>query len=174
MRRLTSTLAMVAAGVLAACSGGGSSTPATTTASGTVLAVADIPAAVRAVKATVTGPPRFTEINATPGGVNVFLATGDGKELAYVYADGRLQPPPGPTARTGTPFALDGVAVDAGPRLVDDVQRRFPGATVVAAAIVALADQGVSWAFKSRSPRGGVLDVVYSPTGALRSVTPAS
>ena len=64
------------------------------------------------------GPQQYTEINAFEQGVNLFVATGDGNELPYVYRDGTgLEAPPAPQPAEGTPFATAGVPLDVGARL---------------------------------------------------------
>ena len=163
---------MVTMLVAAGCKSGSSSGPATTVAVGTVLRVDAIPAAVKAVEAARGGSQQYTEINAAPEGVNLFVATPDGKELAYLYTDAGLQPPLGPQPQSGTPFSLNGVSLDIGPKLVNEAQRQFPGATVVAAAILPVAGTGLSWALKSKSARGGVLNLLFTPTGTLVSASP--
>jgi hypothetical protein len=174
MRRLAGVAALASLLVLMGCSGGsnGTSTP-TTVASGTVLHVSDIPGAVKAVEAARGGPQKYTEINAAPEGVNLFVATPDGKELAYYYSNGKLEPPASPQPQSGKPFALNGVSLGIGEQLVDQTQSRFPGATVVAAAILVVDGSLPSWALKSESARGGVLNLLFTPTGTLVSAAPA-
>jgi hypothetical protein len=169
-RAVAAALAVLMA--VAACGGSGSSGPSTTIAKGTVLRVDLIPAAVAAVEKARGGPQQYTEINAPPEGVNVFVATTDGQELAYYYTDAGLQPPPAPEARTGTPFSTDGVSLDIGGKLIDQVQHQFPGATVVAAAILVVQGTTPSWALKSKSAHGGVLNLLFTATGQLVSAAP--
>jgi hypothetical protein len=179
--RVAAAAAAVLALGLAACSSGGKAgPPSTTTATtaapvvGTGLDAADIPTAVAAVEAARGGKQQYTEINAAAGGVNVFVSAGGQQELAYYFSAGKLADPGAPEAATNEPFALDGVALDAGARLIDQTQKQFPGAVVVSAAIFVVPGQGLSWALQSQSSRGGLLNVVYSPDGAsLRSVAPS-
>ena len=94
--RVTSLLAVVlvsGASLLAGCSGGEPTSPATTAAAGSVLRTADFPAAVAAVEAERGPGQRYVEINATPEGVNVFVAVDAEDEVAYYFTDGRLEPP---------------------------------------------------------------------------------
>jgi hypothetical protein len=165
---------------LTACSSDDKAAPPSTTTTtvapivGTGLDVADIPAAVAAVEAARGGKQQYTEINAVAGGVNLFVSAGSNQEVAYYYSAGKLGDPAAPAAATNQPFALDGVALDAGPRLIDQTQKQFPGAVVVSAAIFLVPGQGLSWALQSQSPKGGLLNVAYSPDGAnLKSVAPA-
>ena len=84
---------------LGACSSAGrgsassSTGPATSVVQGTILKVADFPAAVAAVEAARGGPQQLVEVNATPDGVNVFAAADADPEVAYFYEDGTLQAP---------------------------------------------------------------------------------
>jgi hypothetical protein len=159
---------------LAACSGGGSSSGSTTTAPPVVLRLDLVPAAVAAVEAARGGPPQFTEINAFDQGVNLFVATGDGNELAYVYRDGTgLEPPSAPQPATETPFATTGVALDAGARLPNDVAGRLPGARPVAVSLLQRPADGLVWDVSVIGAKGAALDVLYTPQGALLSVVAA-
>ena len=120
MRRLAGVAALASLLVLMGCSGGSNSASTlTTVAVGTVLRVSDIPAAVKAVEAARGGPQKYTEINAAPEGVNLFVATPDGKEHAYYYTNGHLEPPASPQPQSGTPFAVNGVSLGIGEQLVD-------------------------------------------------------
>src|SRR5207248_5403884 len=100
-------LAVVA--LLGACSSGGRSPSSPTTAKPPVLRADLVPAAVAAVQATRGGLQQYTEINAFDQGVNVFVAVGDGNEVAYVYRDAGLDPPAPPQAAVGARFGVDGV-----------------------------------------------------------------
>jgi hypothetical protein len=79
--------AAVGAGAGCSRSGGDATAEAasTTVRQGTVLRVADIPAAVAAVEAALGGPQQYAEINATPEGVNLFVRGSETEELAYFY-----------------------------------------------------------------------------------------
>jgi hypothetical protein len=169
-------VALAALAVLTACSGGGSSsgTTTTTTAPPVVLRLDLIPAAVAAVEAARGGPPQFTEINAFDQGVNLFVATGDGNELAYVYRDGTgLDPPSAPQPATETPFATTGVALDAGVRLPADVTGRLPGSRPVAVSLIQRPDDGLVWDVAVIGAKGSALDVLYTPQGVLLTVVAA-
>jgi hypothetical protein len=164
---------LLAAALLAgACSSEEAADPTTTVLTDTVLRVADFPAAVAAVEAERGPGQRYVELNATPEGVNVFVAVDATNEVSYYYRDGQLEPASAPQPQTSPPFTLDGLDLSLGERLVLDVQQRFPGATVVTAALVQL-PEGVRWALRSRSPQGGLLNVLFTPTGELASVAPA-
>ncbi len=140
---------------------------------GTILEVTDIPAAVRAVEAARHGRSRYVEINASADGVNVFVADSPTTEVAYFYAGGKLQPPGAPEAQASPPFDLGTIDPAVGARLVQQTQDHFPGATVTEVALLEVGDQGLRWALRSRSSRGGLLDSFYTPNGELASVAPA-
>jgi hypothetical protein len=161
--------------LLAACSGGGSSSGSTTTTAAPVVLRLDlVPAAVAAVEAARGGPQQFTEINAFDQGVNLFVATGDGNELAYVYRDGTgLEAPSAPQPATETPFATTGVALDAGARLPTDVTGRLPGARPVAVSLIQRPVDGLVWDVSVIGAKGSPLDVLYTPQGTLLSVVAA-
>jgi hypothetical protein len=174
-RALARALLVVALAIVAACSGGASSSGTTTTTAPPVKLRLDlVPAAVAAVEAARGGPPQFTEINAFDQGVNLFVATGDGNELAYVYRDGTgLDPPSAPQPATETPFATSGVALDAGARLPSDVSGRLPGSRPVAVSLIQRPDAGLVWDVAVIGAKGSPLDVLYTPQGALLTVVAA-
>jgi hypothetical protein len=171
MRRAATLAAAVAFAVLPACSGGDSSSSPTTSAPPVVLRLDLVPAAVAAVEAARGGPQQYTEINAFDEGVNLFVATGDGNELAYVYRDGAgLEAPAVPKPATETAFATAGVALDAGARLPADVLSRLPGSRPVAVALVQRPNDGLVWDVSVIGAKGSGLDVLYTPQGSLLSV----
>lgn len=141
---------------------------------GTILKVADFPAAVAAVEAERGGAQQLVEVNATPDGVNVFVPADDANEVAYFYADGQLQAPGAPAPISSAAFDRAGIDLGLGAALVQRTQEQFPGATVVSVALLQLPDQGVRWALRSRSARGGLLNAIYTATGELVSVAPAT
>jgi hypothetical protein len=126
-----------------------------------------VPAGVAAVEAARGGPQQYTEINAFAEGVNLFVATGDGNELAYVYRDSGLEAPAAPQPASGEPFGTDGVALDAGIRLIADVKTRLPEVTPVAIAVVKRAIDGLVWDVGVIGSKGGRIDVLYTPTGVF-------
>lgn len=138
------------------------------------LAVELIADAVDALEGRLDGPQRYSEINAIPDGVNLFVVRDDGLEEAWLYrAGGELEPPLEPAPLAHEPFTLDEVDVTVAPRLVAEVEDRLPGAEVVSAALVVVPDQGLAWALQSLSPRGGLLNVLFTPKGGLVSAFPA-
>jgi hypothetical protein len=136
------------------------------------LAVDQIAPAVTALELEAGGPQRYSEINVTPEGVNLFVAVGEEEEQDWFYADGRLTGPGEAKTREGDAFDLVGVTIDAAPRLVAEVEEQFPGARVVRVALLVVEDQGRVWAVRSRSSKGGELALFYSPEGTLLSVSP--
>lgn len=178
--RLAALLGLVGFSVgAAACSSNSGSGRATTAlpapvVQGTILKVADFPAAVAAVVVERGEPQQLVEVNATPDGVNVFVPAGATNEVAYFYANGQLQAPGAPVPISSAPFDPAGIDLGLGATLVRRTQEQFPGATVVSVALLQLPDQGVRWALRSRSARGGLLNALYTTAGELVSVTPAS
>jgi hypothetical protein len=158
--------------VVAACSGGGSSAPKVETT--TPLRIADVPAAVAALEQRLGGPQRYTEINATPDGVNLFVANAAGGESPWFYRSGHgLEPPPADGVAAATAFGLAGVDLTLGTELVLQVQQQFPEAVVESVALVDLPGRGLVWAVRSRSVKGGELDLLFSPDGQLLSAAPS-
>lgn len=176
--RALSTVVLASALLAAACSADPPDQPArpapdTPVRSDTVLAVDDLPAAVAAVEAERGGPQRYTEINVIPDGVNLFVALSERQEVSYFHGADGLEEPSPPQPASGTAFELGDTPLDLAGQLVRDVQTRFPGAEVVSVALVEAPDLGLVWALRSRSSRGGVLEVLFSSDGRLLSVAPA-
>jgi len=171
-RGLAGAALLILVAVAAACSSGGSSSgPTTTAAPALALRLDLVPAAVAAVEAARGGPQQYTEINAFDQGVNLFVAAGDGNELAYVYRDGTgLEAPGAPQAASGTAFPTTEVALDAGTRLPSDVAGRLPGSRPVAVALVQRPADGLVWDVSVIGAKGTPLDVLYTPQGVLLSV----
>jgi len=153
---------------LAAC--GGSSGPKVVTT--TKLRADEIPAGVAAVEKARGGAQHYTEINATPDGVNLFVVVDATHEVSYFFTDKGLGAASAPQAQGGTPYVLDGVDLTIGHQLIIDTQAKFVGSAVTQISIVTTSDLGVVWGLKSRSTKGGVLNVLYGPTGHLLSVAP--
>ena len=100
----------------------------------------------------------------------MFVATGDGNELPYVYRDGTLEPPVAPQPATRPAFGTETVALDAGPRLVREVADRLPGSRPVAVALVERPNEGLVWDVTVIGSKGGQLDVLYTPQGVMLGV----
>jgi hypothetical protein len=156
---------------------GGDTTPATASAevqTTTPLQADEIPAAVAALEQRLGGPQEYTEINAIPEGVNLFVAIEEGQEAPWFYrSEGGLEPPPAFSDAAGEPFSVEGVDLALADDLVLQVQRQFPGAVVTSVALLDVPDQGLVWALRSQSPRGGVLQVTFSTDGRVLSATPS-
>jgi hypothetical protein len=78
-----------------------------------------------------------------------------------------LEPPGAPQPASGTPFGLQGVAVDAGPRLLADAKTRLPEATPVAVTLVQRPVDGLVWDVGVIGEKGGRIDVLYTPAGVF-------
>jgi hypothetical protein len=137
----------------------------------TVLRIADVPAAVAAVEKARGGAQRYTEINTTTGGVNVFVAVAGGQEISYFFDSCGLSAPGVATTADGTVFDLTGVKLPVATTLLAKVQDKLPGAIVEGFALVDLAPDGVVWAVKARVAKGGLVNLRYSPAGDLIAAT---
>jgi len=174
-----STPSTPAPGAASGCSPTSTSTssgPPTTRLVGghaTVLHLADIPAAVHAVEAARRGPQRYTEVNATTGGVNVFVALDGGKESSYFYDGCRLSEAGAPLVAQGTTFALEGASLDVVTTLPASVEQKLPGSLIENVALVDVAPDGVVWAVRVRAAKGGLINLRFSPAGALISAVDA-
>ena len=98
----------------------------------------------------------------------MFVAADPQTEVSYFYEGGALQPAGPPAPISSAPFDHAGIDLTLGAKLVQRTQDQFPGATVVSVALVQVPDEGLRWAVRSRSSRGGLLNVLYSPTGRSR------
>lgn len=159
--------AAVCAAALVSCS---SSTPR---AVGPVLPTADVPAAVAAAKGIVPGA-QFTEINVSPGGVNVFVVTSPGKETSYLFARGASGEPSAEQASEGEPFSVEGVPLDQGTKVAAFAAAQFKGSTVTSVALLVVKPNGLVWAVRSQSVKGGLLNTLFSPDGHVISALPAN
>ncbi len=143
---------------------------------GPVLPVNDVPAAVRAVEAlrVSTEGQNYTEINVVPEGVNVFAVTSPGKERAYLYSGGKLTEPGPETATEGEPFTLRGIPLEQAVKVSAYVTKQFKGSTVTQVALVTVKPNGLVWAVRSQSDKGGLLNTLFSPDGQIISAVPAN
>jgi hypothetical protein len=126
-----------------------------------------VPAAVAAVEERLGGGQRYTEVNATAEGVNVFVAGAGGTEASWSYAGGLLDGP-GPSVVAGPEhpeFTLDGVAVDRAEELARAAQEQFPTATLTRFALRKAGDGTVVWSIALRSSRGGLIEVTFTGAG---------
>jgi hypothetical protein len=166
VRRWAAALVLVAVG----CT---SSAPKVT---GPVLPVKDVPAAVRAVEAlnVLSDVHNYTEINVVPEGVNVFSVTSPGKERAYLYSGGKLGEPGPEMASQGESFTLRGIPLEQAAKVSAYVTKQFKGSTVTQVALVTVKPNGLVWAVRSQSAKGGLLNTLFSPDGKIISTLPAN
>ena len=143
----------------------------TTVRTDTLLRVDLVAPAIIAVETDRGGPQRYTEINVNPQGVTLFVAVDDTSEVAFFY-DGALDAGAAPAPLSSPPFTLDGVGRELAPDLVRRTQADLPGSHVTQLALVMTPDLGLVWALASRSARGGLLNVFYTPSGELISAVP--
>ena len=134
--------------------------------------VDQIAPAMAAVDEARGGPQQYFEVNATPQFVNLFVADPDGAAVvAYLYADGELEPPTPPSAAAGETFAAEAVTFDAD-TILDGLDEELTDSDVVVFAVVAGPDGGVDYSATVESERGGILDVALAADGAVVSVDP--
>jgi hypothetical protein len=153
--------------VLAACSG------SSTTKKGPDLHIQDVAAAVAAVEAQRPGS-QYTEINMALEGVNLFVVTEPGRETPYLYAAGKLNAPAQGQSAEGEPFAVTGVPLDQAAKVSAFVTKEFKGSTITSVALVVVKPNGLVWAVRSQSARGGLLNSLFSPDGKMISALPAN
>ena len=129
------------------------------------LRVGDIPAAVTAVEQRLGGPQRYSEINVTNEGVNVFVVFDDAHEQTWFFNGHALQDP-GDVKRTEEhkPFTLESVRLEMAAKLARSVLDRFPGATLLQLALIR-PDEPVVWAVRTRGPLGGIAETFFSTDG---------
>jgi hypothetical protein len=165
-RRWTAALLLVAAG----CT---SSAPKVI---GPVLPVNDVPAAVRAVEALSASNDvhNYTEINVVTDGVNVFAVTSPGRERAFLYSGKKLSEPGPETASEGESFTLQGIPLEQAAKVSAYVTKQFKGSTVTQVALVTVKPNGLVWAVRSQSGKGGLLNTLFSPDGKIISAVPAN
>ncbi len=161
---------------LVACSDGDDSAADTTLAAPVVapLALSEIAVAVSAVEADLGGAQQFTEINVGPELVNVFVALPDGTELAYVYRDGSLEPPPAPTPQPegAVLFGLDGIDLTAAEGFDDLLAEELPDSALAGMSLTGAAAGGAQWTATLVGAKGGVFDVLISPGGQIMGALP--
>ncbi len=141
-----------------------------------MLPVNDVPAAVRAVEAlSASNDARnYTEINVVPDGVNVFAVTSAGKERAYLYSGDKLGEPGPETPSEGEPFTLRGIPLEQAAKVSAYVTKQFKGSIVAQVALVVVKPNGLVWAVRSQSGKGGLLNTLFSPDGKIISAVPAN
>jgi hypothetical protein len=165
----TATATIALALLVGACSSGGGSTDATTPAKPQPARIDDVAPAIAAVEAARGGRQRYTEINANEAVVNLFVAQPDGTEIAYVYRDGKLDPPAEPTAQQpgATAFDLSSVDLSKVGGFHDLLKKDLPDAVLRRLTLVQIPGKGLNWVATVVNSKGSPIDVVFSPAGAL-------
>lgn len=132
----------------------------------------DMAPAAKALETKLGGPQRYTEINATDKGVNLFVAVDGANEVAWYYEAGRLDGP-GPSqaaAPDHTPFGLENVALGRAAGIARNAVDRSPTATMRAFTLRQEGQLGLVWALDFQSSRGGLLHMTYAPGGGFIGV----
>lgn len=163
--RISRTLAAVAM-LLVGCSSRAASPKPT-------LPLHDVAAAAAAVQAAAPNT-QFTEINASPDGVSLFALTSPGKERSYLYSQGKLAEPGPEEAAQGDAFALTGISLDQAAKVASFVTKQYPGSSVTSVALTVVPPNGVVWAVRSQSVKGGLLNSLFTSDGHLISAFPAN
>jgi hypothetical protein len=156
----------VAALTSAACGGGDDQArPA--------VLVRQIPAAVRAVEARLGGTQRYSEINATPSEVNLFVVDAKGQESAYVYRDGEVEPPPAAQPTEAATFAAADMAF-APADVLRQVTDELPNAALLAFSVQprTAGGTGTQLVATLQSAEGGRISVLLGPTGQILGARP--
>ncbi len=113
----------------------------------TSVRLTDVQPAVKAVEQALGGPQRYTEINVDVQNVNLFVAKGDGTELAYLYRTGTLSPPesPMPQEQGAVNFSLDTVNLDKVAGFQTLLSAQLPGATIARVVLISNKTDGFVW-----------------------------
>jgi hypothetical protein len=135
--------------------------------------VEQIPAAVKALEARLGGTQRYSEINATPSEVNLFVVDAEGQESAYVYRDGDLEPPPAAQPTQAPTFAAADMAFEPDD-VLGQVAEELPHAAVLAFSVQpgASGAAGTQMVATVQSAEGGRLSVLLGPTGEILGARP--
>jgi hypothetical protein len=130
----------------------------------------EIPAAVKAVEAQLGGVQRYSEINATPSEVNLFVVDAAGRESAYVFRKGRLEPPPDSQPAQGATFAAADIEFD--PReVLGQVRKQLPDAEVLTFSVQPGGDS-TQLVATVQSDQGGRISVLLAPDGRILGAQP--
>ena len=125
----------------------------------------EIRPAMAAVESSLGGPQRYSEVNATPSEVNVFVVR-DGKDLAYVVRGDDVDAPVGGTAYAGPTFTAEQVVFSPG--VLDGVEAALPNSPVVAFSVTPRQVDGVDYIATVRAT-GGELRVLLDASGTVLS-----
>jgi hypothetical protein len=168
---------ILAALVLAACSGGGSSSgteaPTSTTSAvapaGTLPLVDEIDDAVAALESQLGAKQQFFEINATSKLVNLIVSLNDDKKAQpWVYLDGELTSTE-PADASGSSFAASALDFDPD-KVLGQIESELPQSSLDLFFIEGGEGGTVRYSVAVTSSQGGQLIVVVGPDGAVQSV----
>jgi hypothetical protein len=154
--------------VVAGCGGGDATTPP-------VRPVLDqIAPAMAAVDTEMGGPQPYFEVNATPLGVNLFVATeGATQSVGYLYVGGELGSPGDAEPATGGTFTAADVTFDP-TTILDAVTADLSGSDIVRFAIAGNSNGDVQYTVDVQSDAGGTLQITLAEDGSVVSVDPGS
>ena len=148
----------VLVGLVGACGGPGPATPR--------ARIGEIHSAIAAVEGQAGGAQVYSEINATETEVNLFVVR-DGKELAYVVHEGKLDVPTSGQAFAGPTFDASQVVFQPG--VLDLVAKQLPDSEIAAFSVTPDPSGGVEYIATVRA-RGAELRALLDSSGAVRSV----
>ena len=160
----------------------GSTDGAVTTAGGGDTSITSVPppivdqidAAVAALESTMGGPQQYFEINATSQLINLFVALNDGAVVQpWVYVDGILTDSEGQAVESGGTFTADLLDFDAA-TIFSKLAAEVPGATIETFYVHGDSQGNVLYGALVTSSRGGALEIILGPDGAVKSVDPVS
>lgn len=162
--------------LLAACGSGGRTVtvaPATTTAR-TGLSVDDLSPVIAALDATAPDA-EFTEINIQPALVNLFVAGDGDTERAFVWRNGKLDPPPDATPRLpgAVVFGVEDVDLAAPKAIRSELDRSLPQSQLVGLTLAVDPTLGLWWSASMLGEQGGGFIVSFTPAGTLIGAMPA-
>jgi hypothetical protein len=138
-----------------------------------VVRVDEIPSAVKAVETRLGGMQRYSEINATPSEVNLFVVDADGRESAYVYRKGRLEPPADTQRAQGATFAAADIEFDPD-KVLGEVAKELPDAAVLTFSVQPSGGVGTQLVATVQSDKGGQISVLLAPDGRILGAQPES
>jgi hypothetical protein len=188
-------VALAALVALSACSdGAGSDTGSSTTADVSTSAPVDgsvasdvtvvdevvppiveqITAAVAAVEGELGGPQEYFEINATPALINLFVALNDGAlAQPWLYAQGVASSSEALPVQSGGTFTADLLDFDPA-TIFAKIEAEVPGATIESFYVNGDGLGNVLYGAFVTSARGGALEIILGPDGAVKSVDPVN
>jgi hypothetical protein len=130
--------------------------------------------AMAAVDTEMGGPQQYFEVNATPLGVNLFVATeGATQSVGYIYVGGELGSPGAAEPATGGTFTAADVTFDPG-TILDAVTEDLSDSDVVRFAIAGNSNGEVQFTVDVQSDEGGTLQITLAEDGSVVSVDPGS